>query len=100
MLFSRQQEWSFRSNSPTSDFEGYAGQLGLDQRAFEECLNSEKHADVVTANRALGEQLRVSGTPTLFMNGRPLPEEWSDYSKLKSRIQQALAPAPASTTAQ
>ncbi|HSL71331.1 MAG TPA: thioredoxin domain-containing protein [Longimicrobiales bacterium] len=100
MLFSRQQEWSYRSSSPTSDFEGYAGQLGLDQRAFQQCLNSDKHANVVTANRALGEQLRVSGTPTLFMNGRPLPEEWSDYGKLKARIQEALGPAAASSTAQ
>jgi protein-disulfide isomerase len=100
LLFARQSDWSFSQTAPTGKFEDYAREVGLDQKAFEACLNSNKHQELVTANHTLGVQLGVSGTPTLFMNGRQLAREWSDYSLLKTRLEQELGPsAAASTTA-
>jgi protein-disulfide isomerase len=66
-LFERQAEWARRTD-PFSNFVGYAGDVGLSRGEFRSCLGSDRHADVVTANMRLGEQLGVSGTPTLFLN--------------------------------
>lgn len=100
-LFTNQREWSFRQSEPVSDFERYAQDVGVAGDAFRSCLNSDKHAELVSANKALGVQLGVSGTPTLFMNGHMLRDEWNDYNKLKQRIMRELgSSAPSTTTAQ
>lgn len=67
VLFRNQQQWSLKGN-PAGEFVSYAGEVGLDQSAFRECLESDQFADVVSANRMLGERLGVGGTPTLFVH--------------------------------
>ena len=67
-LFEAQQEWAF-TQDPTDLFVGYAEELGLDAGAFESCLESDRHADVVTANMRLGQELGVGGTPTVMVSG-------------------------------
>ena len=49
-----------------------AAKLGLDQAAFDQCLDSDKHRAVVQADYASAEKLGVNSTPTLYINGRPL----------------------------
>jgi protein-disulfide isomerase len=49
-----------------------AAELGLDERAFDSCLDSGEFADQVAADVAAGRALGVSGTPALFINGRYL----------------------------
>src|SRR5690606_8363378 len=66
VLFRNQTRWSGQPN-PASAFEGYAADLGLDEGEFEGCLRSDRHADVVTANMELGNQLQVPGTPTIMV---------------------------------
>jgi protein-disulfide isomerase len=48
----------------------FAGQTGLDLAAFKSCLASPEAAAAVDASRANGQQLEVSSTPTVFVNGR------------------------------
>ncbi len=48
---------------------GYAKELGLDLRRFNEALDTRKYASTVDADLALGELALVNGTPTLFVNG-------------------------------
>jgi len=66
-LFVEQARWS-PSASPAGTFADYASDLGLDKGEFEGCLNSDKHAEVVTAQMKLGEALGVSGTPTVMVS--------------------------------
>jgi hypothetical protein len=66
MLYQMQPNWSGQAD-PFSNFVGYAADLGLDRGAFRSCLGSDEHARTVTANLHLADQLRVSGTPTLFL---------------------------------
>ncbi len=66
-LFLQQSEWS-ASGNPTRLFSGYADELGMDRSAFDSCLRSDRHAEVVTANRVLGERMGVSGTPTVMVS--------------------------------
>lgn len=68
-IYQEQPNWSYKSNV-IDDFVDYAGQIGLNEQQFESCVRSDKYADVVTANRLLGDQLRVMQTPTVLVNNR------------------------------
>jgi protein-disulfide isomerase len=50
----------------------YAAQVGLEASAFAQCLESRRHRAAVAADLTAGAQLGVTGTPTFFINGRPL----------------------------
>lgn len=52
------------------DLKKYAGELKLDMKKFDECLDSGKFTKVVQENQAYGETVGVSGTPAFFINGR------------------------------
>jgi len=66
-LFRHQARWATAS-MPSSAFEDYASDVGLDGGDFSACLSSDKYADVVTANMELGTRMGVSGTPSIFIN--------------------------------
>lgn len=66
-VFRTQMDWSGMAN-PAGHFKDLAGDIDLDRRAFGRCLDSDMHADVVTANRRLGERLGVGGTPAIFVH--------------------------------
>jgi protein-disulfide isomerase len=48
----------------------YATKLGLDLNRFKKDLDSERLKQLIEADKAEGEKLRVQGTPTFFVNGR------------------------------
>ena len=50
----------------------FAAELGLDRNAFERCLDGRRFAAQVDADIAQARALGVTGTPTFFVNGRPL----------------------------
>lgn len=89
VLFAQQRQWSFASTPPIDEFVDYAGRLGLDQDAFEACVNSDQHADVVSANRMLGDDLGVSRTPTVFIGNRSIPN-WNQYESVRAAVQREL----------
>lgn len=89
-LFSNQTEWA-RSQSPESRFADYAGDLGLDKGQFNECYSSKEYLDEIMASRRYGEQLQVTGTPAIYVNGRQAPSY--SYEAVSSLIEQELARA-------
>ena len=60
---------------PEGAFAAIARELGLDPTLFEGCLASDQHAEVVSANHALGERLGVFSTPTVFVHGGSGPPQ-------------------------
>ena len=46
--------------------------LGIDGAAFDQCLDSGKHAASVREDYQLGEKMGVNSTPTFYVNGRVL----------------------------
>ncbi len=68
-LFASQQEWSGQSNA-AAIFAGFAQEAGAEKAAFEECLNSGRHAAAVDADFQEGLSFGVQGTPTFFINGQ------------------------------
>jgi protein-disulfide isomerase len=63
-----------------ADIEGHAKTLGLDMERFAKDLVSERTLKIIDADVAEGQRLRISGTPTFYVNGRaysgamPLPQ--------------------------
>lgn len=47
-----------------------AQQLELDITAFEQCLNTEKHKDKLAHGKRLAETMKITATPTFFINGK------------------------------
>ncbi len=89
MLFSRQDAWSGRGDA-ASVFTGFAGELGLDEAAFSDCLLSGRHTEAVQIELAQGERLGVNGTPAFFLNGHFISGA-QPYSVFQGAIDSLLA---------
>jgi len=50
----------------------FAQQVGLDGQAFATCVNSGKHKGDATASTNAATDAGVNGTPTFFINGKPV----------------------------
>ena len=68
----RDRAWSGQATA-VDIFKGYAGQLGLNQTTFDQCLDSGQHTAVVEANLQEGVGYGVRGTPAFFINRTLLP---------------------------
>lgn len=93
-LFRNQPRWS-ASATPGGLFEDFAESVGLDDGAFGSCLNSDRHADVVTANMQVGQMMGVSGTPTILinMNGETRRSPGFDFRSIQTTIDEMRAAA-------
>jgi len=94
-LFRNQARWSSAS-MPSSAFEDYASDVGIDAGPFKACLNSDKYADVVTANMELGARMGVSGTPSVFLNANGVTRKLNsyDFASLAQAIEQITGAGP------
>lgn len=93
-LFRNQARWS-SATMPSSAFEDYAEEVGMDGGAFRSCLNSDRYADVVSANMELGTRMGVSGTPTVLVNanGQLRRINSNDFQSIASAVEMMTAPA-------
>jgi protein-disulfide isomerase len=62
--------------------------LGLDSGEFDSCLSNQDHAQTVQAHMREGQQLAVSGTPTIYVNGQKVTNP--SYADIKAAIDAAL----------
>jgi protein-disulfide isomerase len=69
--------------------DSWAAQAALDRGAFDVCQRDDGVRNAIEADLELGRTLGVRGTPTLFVNGRPLVGA-VPYSFLQSAIEEAL----------
>lgn len=61
-----------RSALTQPDLEKYAQELGLDVAKFKAALESKKHEPGIKADQELAAEVGARGTPSFFINGRPL----------------------------
>jgi len=85
LLFEKQTEWY----SNLSMLEIYASEVGLNVTKFKECLNSGKYEGEVMKDREDGAKAGVTGTPTIFVNGRKI-EGAQPYEVFKQVIDEEL----------
>ena len=100
-IFRNQSSWS-TSASPIGAFVVYAETVGADPDAFESCVRSDSHADVVTANMRLGYELGITGTPSVMISqgggmARRLPS--NDFQTILDVVEALEAESSAGETA-
>ncbi len=80
----------FRNQSAleVTNLKQYATALGLDRARFDAALDGGKFVGHVRRDILDGEKLGVSGTPSLFVNGRRVSN--ATYESLKAAIETAL----------
>lgn len=71
LLFDRQSSWSQALDGKQA-FIDYASELGLDTGRFRADIDSAAVKSRVEQDTASGNAAGVNGTPTFFLNGRPL----------------------------
>jgi protein-disulfide isomerase len=87
---------------PTID--AVARQAGLDMQRFVKDLESEETADAVARDRKQGEAAELTGTPTVFVNGRrfvsltEFDADLRDWVELELEIATGQKPAPVAPT--
>lgn len=91
LLYARTEAWADESN-PNGVFISLAEEIGLDTGRYRECLADRGHLEDVAASLNYGRSLGVSGTPTLYLNGRRLNlQREGGYQALRDRIIEAVA---------
>ena len=80
-----------------ADLERFAEAVGLDLRRFRAALDDRRYRDLVAAETAAAEAIGVDGTPTTFINGRPVIGS-RDKAQLERLVEAQLASAQAAVT--
>ncbi|HZG54463.1 MAG TPA: thioredoxin domain-containing protein [Pyrinomonadaceae bacterium] len=91
LLFEKQNEWK---DAPAARplFLNYARTLGLDLGKFTQDIDSVAVSNRVRSDEAHGTARGVSGTPTVFVNGRELPfEVIMKHDSFRAVIERELA---------
>ena len=73
-----------------SDIKALSRQLGLDQRRFDQCLDSGRFTEQVQNDMREAQTAGVTGTPALFVNGVPLQGGAQPYEVVAEAIQREL----------
>lgn len=79
LLFGNWDEWRSTSGAErTAVFEQYATQLGLNIDQFRSDLTSKSISQKISRDRALAAKVKVSATPTIYINGTKISDSTSD----------------------
>ena len=75
-----------------ASIEGYAQQLGLNMTQFKKALDEGNHRGAIEADKTLGDQIGVNGTPTMIVNTKRVSDP-TNYAALAALIDAELAAA-------
>lgn len=89
MLYEKQKEWSFVQDA-RAEFSKYAQQLGMDVGRFQSDMISPMVNSRVALDVRRAESLGVSGTPTIYVNGKLVNSRTMDAEGLRKYINEAL----------
>ena len=91
LLFEKQNEWK-DAPAVRPIFMNYARTLGLDLGKFTQDIDSEVIRERVMAHEQHGTARGVSGTPTVFLNGREIPfQVITNYDSFRAAVERELA---------
>jgi len=71
LLFQNQEKWA-ESDHPLDEFLSYARQLDIDVEKFKSDVLQKRFADKISEEQKLAERLKLTGTPSFFINGNPV----------------------------
>ncbi len=88
-MFTTQADWSSVID-PTEMYKGHASELGLNIDQFVSDMDSQKVKDIVKADMNDGNTVRLSETPTFYLNGKKV-NLTGDFSSLENLIKSELS---------
>ena len=93
LLYEKQTEWgSANATERTEFYKKYAKEVGVkDEEKFIADMKSANISKKISYDKALGTAAKITGTPSLFLNGEELTNEiWGDDTKLREKIDSLL----------
>ena len=84
ILFQHQPEWGSHHHPRPELIFNYLGEIGLDMEKLREDMNDPALNEMIKREIEDGRELGVRGTPTFFVNGKPL--ERFGYDSLRMLI--------------
>ena len=90
VLYDNQKVWH-EAFDARPIFDEYANRIGLNLEKFRSDISSEAVDQRIFLDGKRAHSLRVTGTPTVFINGREIPFESLAPDKLRALIQAELA---------
>lgn len=86
--------WNGENQGAFSDrrLQAMAESLGLDMDAFNTCFDTNKYEAEIQADFDLGEEMGVTGTPTVFVNGARVgaPGKIASYQEIEQAVNAAV----------
>jgi protein-disulfide isomerase len=86
--------WNGENQGAFSDrrLQAMAESVGLDMNNFNDCFNANKYEEEIQADFDLGQEMGVSGTPTVFVNGSQVgqPGKIATYEEIAQAVDLAL----------
>lgn len=67
----------------------YASEVGLDEDQFQKALEEDEAAEQIDADMKIGQEVNVSGTPTMFLNGERVANP-TDFEVVSEMIEKEL----------
>lgn len=90
-LFEAQDQWNGEATSnPNGIFKDLGKQIGLNQKQFDDCVDSKKTQAKVQAHEELAIQQHINATPSFIIGGK-IQEGAITYDEFKSFVDAALA---------
>ncbi len=85
--------WNGENQGAFSDIrlQAMAKSIGLDMNAFNTCFKDNTYKEQIQASLDLGQQMGVSGTPAVFVNGERVgkPRSIAKYDEIAQAVEQA-----------
>jgi protein-disulfide isomerase len=97
-LFQNQQSWASPSANHRQLWNEYAQKIGLDVQQFQNDVSGMAAKSRVDQDLGRGRVLGVGSTPTIYVNGEPVPFQMANVSGLRGIIDQKLQEAAATQT--
>ncbi len=91
-LFTNQQAWANAADA-RKIFDDYAQKIGLDVEKFQNDSLGLAAKQRVDADLQRARALNVNSTPTIYVNGKPLPDQQLDVSTIRQFIDAELQKA-------
>lgn len=90
LLFERQRQWS-ESAEARPIFVDYAREIGLDVERFKRDMDGSDVSGRVASDQKRAQSVEITGTPTLFLNGREIAAEEMSAEGIRAAINTALS---------
>lgn len=80
-MFQTQAQWSHHQQDQSAVFRGYAQDLDLDMAAYDAAVADPGTGQRIELDVADGQALGVAGTPTFYLDGKPLqPDSLEEFT--------------------